>query len=220
MKVIPILTVSHAVLFPYGQLPLPMRERHATLMIEDLYSTDQEIGLLFVKDTSKFRLQFGEKEPAQIGCIGTVEMVERLPYGRLNLLLRGQKRFFIQDFITSKPVLRARIQTIEEQDFPLTEAEKGRLTNWLYERIHEYLKVSMKCDAMNLHWKFDDIRLAELINQAAMYLDLSLQEKQHILELSSLEKKYQFVSNFIEEKLAVARFSKNKMCILENPVLN
>lgn len=124
MKVIPILTVSHAVLFPYGQLPLPMRERHATLMIEDLYSTDQEIGLLFVKDTSKFRLQFGEKEPAQIGCIGTVEMVERLPYGRLNLLLRGQKRFLFRILSQANRFCVPEFKQLKNRTFRLRKQKK------------------------------------------------------------------------------------------------
>lgn len=220
MREISILTLSHAVLFPHGQLPIPLREKHECCVLGKFGATDQKIGVVYLRESAKMKWQTSKVPQAFMGCAGNIEMLERLPFGRVNMLLHGQKRFVIEEVVSVQPVLRAKVKYVDEQDFLLTEAEKIRLTRLLYQRISEYLKINLECDSLNLHWKFDNSRLPELINQAAMYLDIGLEEKQRILELSSLEKKYQFVSNFIEEKLAVARFSKNKMCILENPVLN
>ncbi|MFQ5631044.1 MAG: LON peptidase substrate-binding domain-containing protein [bacterium] len=220
MKEIPVLPLSRAVLFPHGQLPIPIKENRSGFMIRDVLTIEKEIGVLYSKDPCISNLHKSALQKSLIGCVGIVEMFERLPLGRMNILLRGGSRFRVERLIQARPYYRAEIAYLDDNDFFLTEAEKKRLAGYLFQNIKTYLKTILKCETINLHWKFDQLNLERLINQAAMYLDMNLQEKQRILEFSSLETRYQFVSNFIEEGLAVARFSENRMCILENPILN
>lgn len=213
---IPVLPLSKALLFPDGLLPIPIKDSRAGTLIREVLTAEKEIGIIYSKEILNAK---ANKKPV-IGCVGIIEMYEKLPFGRMNVLLRGGKRFRVNRFNQALPYIRAEIDYVDDTDFRVTDAEKMRIARHLYQNIKIYLKAILKCEDLNLHWKFDELNLTRLINQAAMYLDMSLVEKQRILEFSSLEKRYQFISKFIEEGLAVARFSENRMCIFETPILN
>ena len=219
-KEILVLPVSNAILFPHGSLSFQIKESRYGAVIRETAKDRREIGILFYRNIFRKKKLITIPKQSLIGCLGMVEMFERLPLGRLNILLRGGKRFNVQRTSQSKACYRAEVALLDDVDFRLTAAEKIRLANHLYNKLEKYLQATLKIDTLSLSYKFDKLNLERLINQAAMYLDVCFEEKQRILEISSLEKRYQFINNIIEEGLAIARFSENRMCIFENPILN
>lgn len=216
MKKIPVLFVHHDILFPHALLPLSVTDYRTCTILRQIFAETREVGVLY-RPTGRSRWA----ATPRTGCTAFVEMVETLPEGRINLLLRGHQRFIVQQApmettgVKSLPAI-----PLTDRDFQLTAAEKMRLMQHLRRQLKIYLKSVLKIDTLGPCWEMNELDLAGLVHHTAMYLDITLDEKQQILELDALEKRYQFITAYLEEKLVAAQFCQTKSYLFEMSMCN
>ncbi len=100
------------VLLPKATLPLHIFEERYKDLIGEALENQSEFGIVLA----------GEKGVVNTGCTATVDrVVETYPDGRLDIIIRGQRRFALLRLNDDKPYLRAVVdffEDIEPEDPP------------------------------------------------------------------------------------------------------
>ena len=95
------------VLFPDAQLPLHIFEERYKEMIGDVMRDQAEFGVVLAS----------EKGMASIGCTAVIDQVlRRYPDGRMDVLVRGRRRFEIILIDEEKNYLRASVAVFGDED--------------------------------------------------------------------------------------------------------
>jgi len=93
------------VLFPHTNLPLHIFEERYKEMIQDCLENRWEFGMLAVQ----------EQTVKNIGCTASIsDVVARFPDGRMNIMVRGGRRFEITELNEGKSYLRGKPELLED----------------------------------------------------------------------------------------------------------
>jgi ATP-dependent Lon protease len=112
-EVISILPVRNTVLFPSSMLPLTIGREGSVKLVEELNSLDQRyLGVVAQRDPSV-------EEPQQIDLhsVGTMALASkqmRVKDNSLMLAVQGLKRFRIQEYVQTRPFVKARVELLDD----------------------------------------------------------------------------------------------------------
>src|SRR6266850_2523737 len=117
------------VLLPHTNLPLHIFEERYKEMIQDCLRNGWEFGMLAVEGQSVH----------SIGCTAFIsEVLEKFPDGRLNIMVRGRRRFEISMLNDEKSYLRGKPEFFDDDanEVPVEEKRRQRAIE-LYGRLKE-----------------------------------------------------------------------------------
>jgi len=86
------------VLFRGTARPLHIFEPRYRRLLADCLDGDRRFGLLFCVDTTDERAL----PPGQVGCVARIESADALPDGRSNIIIAGEERFALVQFVESQ----------------------------------------------------------------------------------------------------------------------
>ena len=193
-----VLPSGETVIYPEMMIPLAAGEEKMIKLIDDVLSGDKILGLFA-------RRPGGEGSSADnIFNVGTATAVARMfkmPDGSIRALLQGMKRIKIKKVIQTEPYIRAQIKVIEEKidKTPELEALTRNLTD-LFQKIVSLspnLPEEIGVAVINIA---EPGRLADFV---AAHINLSLEEKQGILEELNVRKRLKKVTGFINRELEI-----------------
>ena len=193
-----VLPSGETVIYPEMVIPLAAGEEKMVKLIDDVLSGDKILGL-FAKRSG------GEGTSADnIYNVGTATAVARMfkmPDGSIRAFLQGMKRIKIKKVIQTEPYIRAQIKVIEEKldKTPELEALTRNLTD-LFQKIVSLspnLPEEIGVAVINIA---EPGRLADYI---AAHINLTLEEKQGILEELNVRKRLKKVTGFINRELEI-----------------
>jgi hypothetical protein len=143
---------------------------------------------------------FGLPPVHQIGCVGKIEAHEKLPQGRFNILLRGLRRFEIVDFVQAEPYRIARVRMLEDDPL-LLETDQQRSEREAF--LNQFLRYLNEVLGIELEEKRLDrsASLESVVNQVAAIMDIPITQKQRLLELPGVAKRYGIIRGIIDERL-------------------
>lgn len=182
---LPILSLKNTVLFPGVVIPITAGRNRSIKLLEDAYKEKRVIGVVAQKNA-----KIDVPNPQDIHPIGTVAHILKMlkmPDGNTTVILQGIKRFQWTEMIQSEPYYKANILPLEEK--------KPSLNNKEYQAIIESIK-DLALRIIEIHpslpseasMAINNIESASfLINFVSSNLNLKLQEKQGLLEISSLK---------------------------------
>ena len=194
----PVLPLRDIVVFPHMIVPLFVGREKSVRALEEVMSGDKKIMLVAQK-------QAGDENPEtdelfEIGTLGTVLQLLKLPDGAIKVLVEGGSRAKVENFIEEKDYLEADVSWPDEEmgDNP---AEALALSRATLQQFEEYIKLNKKIPSevmVSLGQIEDPSKMADTI---ASHLAVNIPEKQELLELSSvfdrLEKIYSLMNNEI-----------------------
>jgi Lon protease-like protein len=95
---IPVFPLPNVVFFPQTHLPLHIFEPRYREMVTDAAAHGQCVGMALLKEGWE-EGYYGHPPVFQVGCVGRLVSLQRLPDGRSNILLYGLSRYdIIQEF--------------------------------------------------------------------------------------------------------------------------
>jgi uncharacterized protein len=108
----------NTVLFPGMQLQLHIFEERYKSMINDCITEEKPFGVVLIQSGQESSAPIAK--PHDVGCMAQITQVERLPFGRMNIVAIGQQRFRINFIIKQHPYLLADVEafspTIDDED--------------------------------------------------------------------------------------------------------
>ncbi len=198
---LPILGLSDIVIFPGTVMPLLVESPQSIRLIDDVVAGDRFLGLVLQRNP-----EIENPTPADLwphGCAGRVLKMLKFPDGTVRVLVEGLRRFRILDFASETPYLVARVEKLK--DVADDSLELTALARNAEREFQEVVKLSpslaeqVKVAALNTE---NPSKLADLI---ATNLNLSLEERQHLLEMPSVKDRLTRILPLLSRELEVLR---------------
>jgi ATP-dependent Lon protease len=198
---LPILGLSDIVIFPGTVTPLLVETPQSVRLIDDVVAGDRFLGLVLQRNP-----EVENPTPADLypfGCAGRIHKMLKFPDGTVRVLVEGLRRFRVIDYVTEKPYLIARTEKFK--DVADDSLELTALARNAEREFQEIIKLSptlaeqIKIAAFNTE---EPGHLADLI---AANLNLSLEERQHLLEMPSIKDRLTRLLPLLSRELEVLR---------------
>jgi ATP-dependent Lon protease len=198
-----IVPVRNFVMFPDVVMPLAIGRSLSIEAAQAAVREGKPVGVLTQRDGDL-------QAPTAIDMhrLGTVANVLRYVTGAdetHHLILQGQSRFRVVEFLDGWPFMVARIERIAEPETKGTEIE-ARLLN-LRQQALETVQLLPQAPQGIADAIQNITSAAALADMVAAYLDVTTDEKQEILETIALEPRLDKVARFLAQRLEVLRLS-------------
>ncbi|MDQ3692966.1 MAG: endopeptidase La [Chloroflexota bacterium] len=201
---LPILPLRGTVVFPLTVVPLAAAQPRSLRLIDQMMSGDRTVALVMQKDADQEGA--GPDDVYPIGTIATIHQMMRVPDGSVRLAVQGLERMRILEFIEEEPFLIARVERAPELVEESVEVQAlTRNTLELFQRLVSlvsHLPDELVTAALNV----DDPR--HLVYLVATNLRMDPEERQHLLELDSIQDKLGALNAFIAKELEVLELGK------------
>jgi len=169
------------VLIPHNTLPLHVFEERYKLMIGRCLDEKSPFGVVLIRSGEEVG---GPAEPHNIGAVARISRVQRLPVGRMNLLVFGERRVRIRALDTTGPYLVGDVELLDSIGGDTPEARDA--ARQVAERFAEHLRLSMAVTdqwVRDLDLPSDPAVLADFV---AGHIDVDAEIKQELLETLSV----------------------------------
>jgi ATP-dependent Lon protease len=175
---LPMMPIRDVVIFPYMMTPFIVGRESSVRALEEALASDRKIFLATQHDAS-----IDEPKPHEIYQVGTIANIVqnlKLPDGNIKVLVEGQERGRILKLTNNDGYFEAEVRTVK---YPL---EPSKALESAMQRVHtlfdQYVKL---CQSLNLEPVIitgmnDPAKLSDTI---AQNLQLSIEEKQELLEI-------------------------------------
>ena len=215
---IPIFPLPNVVFFPKTFLPLHIFEPRYRKMAKDSKSNDNLIGMALLKEGWE-KQYHGNPDVHEIACVGKIQHIERLEDGRYNILLYGLSRVKIMKFIQGKPYRMAQVKYLKDVAFDHDDFNENYEAENFLNLVQSYLR-EMGVENLEKVNKLHNHSLESVINQVTSALDFPTQQKQELLQIDTLEHRYDRLKKLLQEQFKILKISKNVKYIPEDPNWN
>ncbi len=203
-EILPILPLRETVIFPSMVAPVVVGRERSIRLIDEVAVGSKMFGVVAQKDS-----QAEDPTPEQIYNIGTLCTIIRMlkfPDGTTRLLLQGISRIRINQMFETEPYFKAQVEPIQEV-YELTIEIQGLMRNVLdlFQKVVSmapYLAEEAYITAMNIQ---EPNRLADFI---AANLNISIAQKQEILETIDVKERLQKVTYFLNSEVQILEVGK------------
>jgi ATP-dependent Lon protease len=200
----PVLPLRDIVVFPHMIVPLFVGREKSVKALEDVMRDDKQILLVTQKNAS-------QDEPAvediyQIGTIGTVLQLLKLPDGTVKVLIEGVRRARITRFIENPAFFQAEVVSMAEPSDEHQELEA--LSRAVVAQFEQYIKLNKKIPPEVLVSINQIDEPGKLADTVASHLSLKISEKQQLLEIETVGARLEKVYAFMEGEIGVLQVEK------------
>ena len=170
----PVLPLRDIVVFPHMIVPLFVGREKSIKALEDVMNDDKQILLTTQKDAGND--DPGKEDVYQIGTIGTVLQLLKLPDGTVKVLVEGSFRAKISNFTDNEAFFEAYAEKIQETAGD--QQEQTALGRAVVTQFEQYIKLNKKIppEVIGTINEIDD--LSKLSDTIASHLSIKLSDKQ------------------------------------------
>ncbi|WP_299779519.1 endopeptidase La [uncultured Formosa sp.] len=184
---LPILSLRNTVLFPGVVIPITAGRDKSIKLINDANKGGKVIGVVSQIDENVE--DPGAKDIHETGTVARILRVLKMPDGNTTVIIQGKKRFKINEVITEDPYLTATISEVPE----VKPAKKNKEFDAIIDSIKELsLQIIKESPSIPTEASFAIKNIESnsfLINFVASNMNLTVQEKQSLLEANDLKER-------------------------------
>ncbi len=196
---LPILPLRNTVAFPYIVMPLAVGIPRSIKLIQEAEQGSRIIGLVAMKDPS-----IEVPGPDEVHQIGTVAIIHRVMKGQddtLTVFIQGLERFRIQEWTTTEPYLKAKVElTPDRVERSLLEEALRRSLIDVATRLAA-MTPQFPEEAVNFIQQLEDSRL--LVYLLASNMRIGMEDAEKILEMDTLAAKMEYLLQVLTRELEV-----------------
>ena len=184
---LPILPLRNMVLFPGVVIPISAGRDTSIKLLDEANKGNKVVGVVAQKDEAVENPTADDIH--KVGVVARILRVLKMPDGNVTVIIQGKKRFAINEVIEELPYMRATIL-----EYPETRPEKGdKEFKAVIDSIRE-LSLQIIQDSPNIpseaSFAIKNIESNSfLINFVSSNMNLSVAEKQDLLEVNDLHKR-------------------------------
>lgn len=204
---LPLLPLRNTVLFPGVVFPVTVGRDKSIKLIQDAYKGNKVIGVIAQKDQ-------GIEDPSSsdlytTGTLAHILKMLKMPDGNITVIIQGKRKFTLKSITDELPYFRGNIEAFKD-----SKAVKGKETNATIDSIRELASKIVELSPTipsEANFALKNINSPNfLVNFISSNLNVSVDEKQEILELSNFKKKANRVLFFLDKELQMLEL-KNKI---------
>ena len=186
-ETLPILPLRNTVLFPGVVIPITAGRDKSIELINDANKSDKIIGVVAQRNESVE--QPGIKDIYHTGVVAQILRVLKMPDGNTTVIIQGKKRFEITELIQEKPYLMAKVtEAVEEREVG-DKKEFDAIIDSIKDQALEVIKENPMLPS-EASFAIKNIQSSSfIVNFIASNMDLSVMQKQVILEKDHLRER-------------------------------
>lgn len=201
---LPLLPLRDVVVYPHMVLPLFVGRERSIEALEHAMSGSKQVLLVAQREA-------GDDNPGvddlyQVGTISTILQLLKLPDGTIKVLVEGGERAVVEAIDSGDEFSLATVRQLECDELPQDEVDATvRDTVGHFEK---YVNVSKKVPnevLTSLSGIDDPGRLADTI---AAHMSVDLEEKQNILEMSSVKRRIDHLMGLMDSEIDLFQVEK------------
>ncbi|MFZ5981583.1 MAG: endopeptidase La [Candidatus Zixiibacteriota bacterium] len=204
IQILPVLPLKGTIVYPFLVVPLMIQETEQARLVDEALMRGSRIGLFLQKD-AKIENP-GPKDLYEFGTAGNILKMLRFPDGTVRFLIQGLSRIKIRQFITDKPHLQAEVEQYDDvyEDNIKMEALQRNVIEQIKSLVDlaPYLNEDFHVTAINQETS------SKLVDFVASSLNISLQQKQEILQEANVFKRMQHLYQLINKEIEVLELSQ------------
>ena len=204
-KILPLIPLRDIVVFPNMVAPLFVGRDKSVKALEDAMNNDKEIILVTQRDSAIDDPEY--KDIYEVGTLGKILQLLRLPDGTVKVLIEGGNRVHIKNFLFNEGFLEANYITIIENK-EIDVIEEKALLRTASEQFEAYTKLNKKITSDVVTSIAEINNISKMSDVIASHLNISLSEKQDLLEQLTASIRMEKVLEFIENDLSVIKVEK------------
>ena len=182
-----ILPLRNTVLFPGVVIPITAGRDKSIQLIKDANKGDKVIGVVAQRDEDVEEPTL--KDIHTTGVVAQILRVLKMPDGNTTIIIQGKKRFEIDTIIQDKPYLKATVKESKEDKSVRDEKEFKAIIESIKEQALAVIKENPMLPS-EASFAIKNIQSdAFLVNFISSNMDLSVAQKQLILEKDNLKER-------------------------------
>lgn len=195
---LPILTIRNTVLFPGVIFPITVGRDKSIKLIREANKKDKIIGVVAQRNPDVEDPEFSDLY--QIGTMAEIVRMMRMPDGSTTVIIQGKKRIQLQELTQVNPYLKARVSALDDE-----KAREDKEYKAIIDSIREIsqqiinLAPNIPSEAAIAIRNIDSNRF--LVHFVASNLNISVAEKQAILETFSARDRANKVLEYVTREL-------------------
>tara|TARA_R100001143_G_C3361331_1_gene136744 strand:- start:38720 stop:41260 length:2541 start_codon:yes stop_codon:yes gene_type:complete len=202
---LPILPLKNTVLFPGVVVPITVGRDRSLALVKEAYENDKTIGVVAQKDES-----VEEPDSDDLYRKGTVAQILKLikmPDGSKSIVIQGKSIFEIDEFTQEKPYFRAKVNPIRHE-MDLQGVELDASIRSVKETATKIVNLSPNIPS-EASIAINNISSPTfLLNFISSNLQVSLADKQKLLEVDTFSKRLEKVMEHLNKELQVLNLSE------------
>ncbi|GIL37914.1 endopeptidase La [Roseiterribacter gracilis] len=203
-SIFPVLPLRDIVVFPHMIVPLFVGREKSVRALDDVMREDKQILLVTQKNAAQD--DPNPEDIFEVGTIGTVLQLLKLPDGTVKVLVEGGQRARILRFRENADFFQAEAQIVPEQ---LGESQELQaLSRAVVAQFEQYIKLNKKIPPEVLVSINQIEEPAKLADTVASHLNLKIPEKQQLLETETVSERLERVYGFMESEIGVLQVEK------------
>ena len=203
--VTPVLPLRDVVVFPHMVIPLFVGRDKSIKALDEALGSDKQILLVSQRSAEIDDPAVADIHP--IGTLATVLQLLKLPDGTVKVLVEGERRALVHDYVATEPYFAAEVSPIVETG-QLVEREAEVLLRSALGMFEQYVKLNKKIppEILTSLQGIDDLgRLADTI---AAHMTLKLEEKQNVLEMGHVQQRLEHLMGLMESEVEILQMEK------------
>ena len=206
-SVLPSIALRGTTILPGMIVHFDVSRERSIKAIEAAMLHDQKIFLVTQKDPE---VETPDASGVyQVGTIAYIKQVVKLPQNLLRVLVEGIGRGLLVKFEQEFPFLRSEITPVDEESIQMPEALMEAMHRSLKELFHRYCMENGKISKELVTQILNIEQIEELVEQIAVNIPLSYQNKQKILEALTLEERYEVLGAILSNEIEIMQIGRD-----------
>lgn len=201
----PVLPLRDIVVFPHMIVPLFVGREKSVSALEEVMQSDEKHIILVTQKNAALDDPSAD-DLYSIGTLGHILQLLKLPDGTVKVLVEGLQRVRINQFSDKKTHFEAYADVLPDEKS--SEEKSEALVRTLLNQFEQYIKLNRKIPPdvlVTINQIEDPAKLADTI---ASYLTIKISDKQHMLEIPSVDKRLEKLLESIEAEISVLQVEK------------
>lgn len=184
---LPILPLRNTVLFPGVVIPITVGRDKSIQLVREAYNKKKPVGVIAQRDS-----EIEDPTPKdlfEVGAIASIMKVLQMPDGNTTVIIQGKKRFKLEEMITEEPYFVARVSDFDLKNTFVQDKNFHALISSLKDLSIQIINVSPNIPSEAAFAIKNIESPVFLVNFISSNLNISLGEKQKLLEISDVNKR-------------------------------
>ena len=206
--VLPILPLRNMVLFPGVVIPITVSRDKSIKLVRDVYKKSRLIGVVSQKDPDVEEPDFEDLN--KIGTFANIIKILQMPDGNTTVIIQGRKRLQLKSLFTTEPYFQAEVAAFDKGGKPKNDQKFKALISTIKDLALQIVKLSPNIPS-EASFALQNIESPGfLVNFISSNLNISIEQKQELLETLSLQDRANSVLKYLIQELQVVEL-KNQI---------
>ncbi len=202
---LPILPLKNTVLFPGVVIPITVGRDKSLALVKDAYESDRIIGIVTQKDPNSENPK--PEDLYQIGTVAQILKLIKMPDGSKSIVIQGKNVMKINAITTEEPYFKAQVEKFKNL-MDLEGIELDAALRSIKETSIKIINLSPNIPS-EAAIAINNINSPTfLLNFIASNLNISLSDKQEILEIPKFSKRLEKIQHYLTKELQVLNLSE------------